>query len=83
LTKPKPNPQPKLSYYYLPEDPDVKRWYDNVARGWSSPPVSLCGAADYDSHPLATRLIRIPTRLFYPPESHVLYPGSIGELDPH
>ncbi len=33
MTKPKPNPQPKLSYYYLLEDPDVKRWYDNVARG--------------------------------------------------
>jgi len=33
LTKPKPNPQPKLSYYYLLEDLDVKRWYDNVARG--------------------------------------------------
>jgi len=33
LTKPKPNPQPKQSYYYLLEDTDVKRWYDSVARG--------------------------------------------------
>jgi len=39
LTKPKPNPQPKLSYYHLLDDPDVKRWYDNVARGSLATPA--------------------------------------------
>jgi hypothetical protein len=27
------SPAPKNKYLYLFEDPDVKRWYDNLARG--------------------------------------------------
>ncbi len=33
MTERKKNPQTKANYYYLLEDPDVKRWYDNMARG--------------------------------------------------
>ncbi len=33
MTERKKNPQTKANYYYLLEDADVKRWYDNVARG--------------------------------------------------